>query len=142
MPTFFRYLYIFLIFFLRVNKKKKWESGQRALKPSDCNGFSLPTFILKVGKSPLFLAKSGHELENLHTIFTKAQIKVGKSPLSQLKSGQKFYCFSLQNISSYSISTGLYSNHQPPVKITQTTSVNRSNRWRFITFSFTYWTIS
>lgn len=64
MPTFFRLIiYNFIIFFFALNKEKKWESGHKLLKPSNCNGFSLPTFKIKTGKSPLFLTKSDHAFE-------------------------------------------------------------------------------
>lgn len=31
-PTFFAYIIIFLLFFSRINMKKKWESGQKHRK--------------------------------------------------------------------------------------------------------------
>jgi len=61
-PLFFvNYIYI-LNFLSQLNKRKKWESGQKARKPAWIRGFSKPTFVFKsgqkVGKWPLFLPKS------------------------------------------------------------------------------------
>lgn len=92
------YIYFILFFFSRINKEKKWESGQRALKPSNCNGYSLPTFILKVAKSPLFLAKNGQKSFLKFSKTRKTQIKVGKSPFSEPKSGQKIRVYLLLKI--------------------------------------------
>jgi hypothetical protein len=51
------YIY-FLHFFFTLIKEKKWESGQKARKALCINGFSLPTFQIKPGKNPLFLART------------------------------------------------------------------------------------
>jgi len=54
-PTFFSYLFIIFTFFLVLNKKNKWESGQKTSKALWHSGFGLPTFEKFLGKSPLFL---------------------------------------------------------------------------------------
>jgi hypothetical protein len=47
---FFLVFYIFNVFFIIINKRKKWESGQKARIPYSHGRFQLAIFILKVGK--------------------------------------------------------------------------------------------
>ena len=49
-PLFFADYYYFLYFFIALNERKKWESGQKVRKPSKIKGFSVPTFIFKTGQ--------------------------------------------------------------------------------------------
>lgn len=59
LDTFFALsIYIYKLF-ITINKKEKWESGPKCLKPSNCKGFSRDTFKIKVGQNPL---KSGPKL--------------------------------------------------------------------------------
>jgi hypothetical protein len=51
-------IYNFNVFFFALNKRKKWESGQKTRKTLRPNGFRLPTFEIKPGKNPLFLGKT------------------------------------------------------------------------------------
>jgi hypothetical protein len=96
MPTFFCLLYIFYKLFITFNKRKKWESGQKARKPSIHAGFAWPNPFLKVGKSPLFLAKKQKSKQislNDLTHFRKSPNKSGQSPFFKNKSGQKKHHF-------------------------------------------------
>lgn len=49
-PLFFADYYYFIYFLIALNERKKWESGQKALKPLILLGFSVPTFIFKTGQ--------------------------------------------------------------------------------------------
>ena len=55
-PTFIFNSFIFFLFFSHINKEKKWESGQKRLKPLINLHFCWPKTFLKVGRKPTFLA--------------------------------------------------------------------------------------
>lgn len=84
-PTFSRHLYIFFTFFLHTNQRKKWESGQKARKALCTNGFSLPTFQIKPGKNPLFLARTVSTSLSTRPNISSFRKKVGRSPFFKIK---------------------------------------------------------
>ena len=49
-PVFFVISFILLKFFIVLNKRKNWETGQKCENPLIFLGFLLPTFVLKTGQ--------------------------------------------------------------------------------------------
>ena len=49
-PVFFAISFILLKFFIVLNKRKNWETGQKCENPLIFLGFLLPTFVLKTGQ--------------------------------------------------------------------------------------------
>ena len=49
-PVFFITSFILLKFFIVLNKRKNWETGQKCENPLIFLGFLLPTFVLKTGQ--------------------------------------------------------------------------------------------
>jgi hypothetical protein len=60
-PTFFRPLIYIYYFFITINKRKKWESGPKRLKPLQSLGLSWPGFENKSGPKP---KKSGPKYQS------------------------------------------------------------------------------
>nr|DAG29811.1 MAG TPA: hypothetical protein [Caudoviricetes sp.] len=83
---------ILLNFFIVLNKRKNWETGQKCEKPLIFLGFLLPTFVLKtgqkVGRGPFsaflafrFSTKTGQKLASAHFL----EYKTGQKPASELR---------------------------------------------------------
>jgi hypothetical protein len=87
MPTFFRYLYIFLNFFFTINRRKKWESGQKSPKPLIYKGFRLPTFTFKSGQK---VGKWPQIFDFLQVNQKKSKTKVGRDHFLSAKVGSIF----------------------------------------------------
>lgn len=87
-PVFFVTSFILLKFFIVLNKRKNWETGQKCENPLIFLGFLLPTFVLKtgqkVGRGPFsvffafhFSTKTGQKLASAHFLEYKTGQKLG-----------------------------------------------------------------
>ena len=94
-PTFICYFIIIYTFLFTINIKKKWESVPKSLKPLQLLGFSLDTFILKVGKWPKKVSQILYFSIKIAKKETMPVLKVGKCPFLKTEMAIIFYWISL-----------------------------------------------